>query len=137
MIDITQIRVGNIVYDNLNKRNVSINGIETGHNTVWVDYNNGYGIYPLYIFQIDEIKLTEKILLDVGFSKHKTVLGSYEKKGFRFHTQCPPPHSEDKFTAVTEEYLYERRLLIKGVDYLHELQNLYFCLTRDELQFVS
>lgn len=137
MIDIKQIRVGNIVYDNLNKRNVSINGIETGHNTVWVDWKNGKGIYPLYVFQIDEIKLTEKILLDFGFLKHKTILGSYEKKGFRFHTQCPPPHTDDKFTTVTEEYLYEKRLLIRGVDCLHDLQNLYFSLKREELQQVS
>jgi hypothetical protein len=139
MIDITKIRVGNIVFDNLNKRNVSVNGIETGHNTVWVDWNNGKGIYPLYVFQVDEILLTKDwfkkfgadITGDPSFmlgTPDRTLFFIINNKGISY----PNIIVSSELSSLDSQCIG-----LNSIQYIHELQNLYFCLTGEELQLVS
>lgn len=97
-----------------------------------------------YIFEIESCKpilITEEWLLKFGFEKFKPILGSYVKTpsatkkgyGFRFHTQNP--FSDDIFCLVTETYYMEQLIQTKyWVKYVHQLQNLYFALTGEELK---
>lgn len=88
---------------------------------------------------LEPIPLTEEWLFKFGFKKYE-ITGSYIKTpkdtangfGFRFHTQHP--FMEDLFNSVVECSYMEQQLYVKnGLKYVHQLQNIYFALTGEEL----
>jgi len=88
--------------------------------------------FPHNLELCEPIPLTEEILFKCGFKKTE-ILGSYNIGSFTFHSQRPCNDSA-KFTLVTEIYFCGRSVLVvNGVKHLHQLQNLYFALTNQEL----
>lgn len=135
MIKANEFRIGNTVsLNSINYKNIQteIAGIAN------IFFSCKEGVFAPENFE--PIQLTEEILLKCGFEKHKPVLGSFLKTpsgtakgyGFRFHTQYP--FSKDNFLAATETYYMEQPIYVKcGLTYIHQLQNLYFALTGEEL----
>jgi hypothetical protein len=68
---------------------------------------------------IKPIPLTEEILLKCGFQKKYK---SYEKNDFTF------------IDGGYDKFAYKLAILAKTPKFLHQLQNLYFALTGEELQ---
>lgn len=119
------LRIGNWVND-IKKGYVSIDGIEPNWDEVWLNYCHGSGIYKKRIIEIEPIPLTEELLLKCGFSK---VGSNYEKDWLLLHT-----HLERQ---TFDFLLYEsssRKLKATPILHLHQLQNLYFALTGEELE---
>lgn len=112
MIQANDLRINNIVYSNLERKEVVLNGI-----------NKTHGMYEKSSFHslnnFEGIPLTEEWLLKFGFhfdkeynSYSKSFLTIYDgKKGF----------SSDLFWDGLE------------IHSVHKLQNLYFALTNEEL----
>ena len=71
------------------------------------------------------IPLTEEILLKFGFFKK---LGNYELENFRFHIS--QPMNFDGF-VFCEGY----SVITDKIQFVHQLQNLFFALTGEELTF--
>ena len=71
------------------------------------------------------IPLTEEILLKFGFFKK---LGNYELENFRFHIS--QPMNFDGF-LFCEGY----SVITDKIQFVHQLQNLFFALTGEELTF--
>jgi len=81
--------------------------------------------------ELKPIPIAKELLFIFNF-RETHIKGSYIYKMFRFHTQRP--NDEDKFTLVTEIYFNERQILLTAdLKYFHQLQNLYFALTGNEL----
>ena len=66
------------------------------------------------------IPLTEEWLLKFGFSWHAK--NSYNLERFRYHT-------DKKIFSIIGRF----EDLVEGLEYVHQLQNLYFALTGEEL----
>jgi hypothetical protein len=63
----------------------------------------------------------------------KTPRGTKHGYGFRLHTQNPN-NNVHLFSDITEVYYFENPLHVTGgIIYVHQLQNLYFALTGQEL----
>ena len=75
--------------------------------------------------KIQPIPLTEEILLKFGFFKK---LGNYELENFRFHIS--QPMNFDGF-VFCEGY----SVITDKIQFVHQLQNLFFALTGEELTF--
>ena len=71
------------------------------------------------------IPLTEEILLKFGFFEK---LGNYELENFRFHIS--QPMNFDGF-VFCEGY----SVITDKIQFVHQLQNLFFALTGEELTF--
>lgn len=93
----------------------------------------------IYLSQFNSIPLTEEWLLDFGFRKHKSGIGGADMwQGmdgwsidndlfsdwlFRGHRGI----SKDTYSLKLVGYINSR------IEYIHQLQNLYFCLCGKEL----
>lgn len=125
-----ELRIFNWLIDYENKIG-KVESIED-NNVLKVVNNEGVLISYCEIELYKPIPLTEEILLKCGFEITE-ILGSYHIGGFTFHSQRPCNDSV-KFTLVTEIYFCGRMVLVvNGVKHLHQLQNLYFALTNEEL----
>ena len=76
-------------------------------------------------FPLNPIPLTEEILLKFGFFKK---LGNYELENFRFHIS--QPMNFDGF-VFCEGY----SVITDKIQFVHQLQNLFFALKDEELTF--
>lgn len=115
----SELRIGNLVDTKEHKSIVisSINSIIDEIGYVWNNHNFGY--YQLKTFQ--PIPLTEQWLLRFGFVKQHErfyVLNDWVVE-YREGTKL--------FNFATEEYI---DIIVK---YVHQLQNLFFVLTGEEL----
>lgn len=122
------LRIGNIL-----AFNETINGVvyDLGEKNIGIILTNN--IYRDNKEQFKPIELTEDWLLKLGFEIDHKIKGSYHYKFFRYHTQRP--YSDDDFLLVTEQYYLERELIVSGgLNYVHQLQNLFFALTGEELE---
>ena len=143
MIKANELRLGNLVMTKFGK--VKIIDAIHGDGTDNYRYPGSRGIEFIETTDIKcssdykPIPLTEEWLLKFGFEKYE-ITGSYIKTpkdtakgfGFRFHTQHP--FTEDLFNSVVECSYMEQQLYVKnGLKYVHQLQNLYFALTGNEL----
>jgi len=127
---VNELRIGNWLIDYENKIG-KVKSIED-YNVLKVVSNEGVLISYCEIELYKPIPLTEEILFKCGFKKTE-ILGSYNIGSFTFHSQRPCNDSA-KFTLVTEIYFCGRSVLVvNGVKHLHQLQNLYFALTNQEL----
>ena len=81
------------------------------------------------IENLNPIKLTEEILLKCGFEKVKNKIDIFEKKRLRLFIG-----SRGQFLAYLIEEDTTSAHYINSYEYLHQLQNLYFALTGEELK---
>ena len=79
--------------------------------------------------EFDPIPLTEEWLLKFGFEKDNYMGSvSYLKDGGGFYLYCMVV-GENK-----GKFFFERKLDDRDIEYVHQLQNLYFALTNTELK---
>jgi hypothetical protein len=119
MIEIKEIRIGNYVNDYLGNT-VKVTDIYKGliyhtENKIGVTHGN----------ILEPIPLTEDILLKCGF-EYQDDLGIFFKGLFEIQKLRLGIDLRERFEAM----LYDFN---PSLDYLHQLQNLYFALTNEEL----
>ena len=103
----TELRVGNYILDTFNGRITCVNWQEIS----WIQ--EGTDRYK-------PIELTEEILLKCGFSK------SYTKGVFKL--------GDFTIDVYSKTWKFKREWIDINFKYLHQLQNLYFALTGQELE---
>lgn len=121
MIQANELRIGNLV--NVNGETIEVSDI----NSLGID--NHYGEVKYELSELQPIPLTEDILLKCGFEIEKHYDSKYELN-----------HGQYIFVI---DFLTFLKIYIKGVDEclffdeavngFHQLQNLYFALTNEEL----
>lgn len=118
-METTELRIGNLVLCDRN-RIVEFWGVTEGHNKFILNYKNGSGIYYNDIDIVNPIPLTEELIINLGFKKHKRVF--YELNEFMIGFKA------NSFWFITSGLM---EIELKTV---HQLQNLYFALTGEELK---
>lgn len=121
MIDVRELRIGDYVYLQSSKTPYRIT--EIGYSEIEDSRYEASGIsseavFRTYVENLNPIPLTEELLLKCGFKKHKWGIVTY-------------------YNPLLE---LDVDFHLKGVDYniqlksLHQLQNLYFDLSSQELE---
>jgi len=77
------------------------------------------------VIKVEPIPLTEEWLLKFGFEKRKKLIGLlvFSKSGFDLHF----------VNGKWEFYVMGSSCILTEIEYVHQLQNLYFALTNEEL----
>lgn len=91
----------------------------------WIGENEMPSPYDHYYEEIDGIKLTQLLLLKLGFEKIGINYRKIDNKGFEFCLW----KKWDSDTFGIRVFTF-----IKNIEYVHQLQNLYFALTGEELK---
>ncbi len=115
MIQINELRIGNYIEEGK---------VEKIDNSIDEIYYSGDRCYlSSYCNNINPITLTEEWLFKFGFELNGC---NFELPNFRFHVNKPINYNGfvfcDGYTVITEK-----------IQSVHQLQNLYFCLTGSEL----
>lgn len=118
-MEIRDLRVGNKIQDN----NGFIFDVVSIHDdgTVYCDFEGNEGD----VWEFDKnnpcqgIELTEEILLKCGFLNWN---GYYSKSHIKYEEE-----------NIILNFWSDDSYIIKGIKHLHQLQNLYWCLTNEEL----
>ena len=116
-MDVQVLRIGNFVIDS-KKRFVTIQGIGSLLDEVWVNYANGAGIYREGADKIKPIPLTEEIITKV------------EKLNECIYYLIK---NDDKIGGYAI-FLKKDNFYLRTVYNLHTLQNFHFVLTGNELE---
>lgn len=122
------LRIGNWVKD-IKKGYVSIHGIEPNWEEVWLNYCHGSGIYKKRIIEIRPIPLTEELLKKCGFQQRPIRNDSYSLCLQEF---CIYRNEDTCHFELPNEYGGTGSYV--EIKSLHQLQNLYFALTGEELE---
>ena len=121
-MDAKELRIGNFY------QYAGDNGIV--YATVKVIKYNEFGLLSNYDgtnFEICQpIKLSQSILIQFGFFKHE---GWFKKGNIVLH-----PVNNEYYRTGTH---YGREMCTVKIEHVHQLQNLYFALTGEELTFKS
>jgi hypothetical protein len=117
-----ELRIGNYVYHPLMSDNYQVN-------------ENDLLAFAKNLVTYTPITLTEEWLLKLGFKqcgyemlswKHETLLPSFDLGGINWADSDEPDYQFLTYKVADE---------ILRIDYVHQLQNLYFALTGEELTF--
>lgn len=122
MIDAKELRIGNLVEHSgkiVRVGNIAEVGINFNGN-VWEQSTN----------KIQPIPLTEEWLLKFGFKYNGW---NWEFNQFKFHAQGKNDKGEFYNTEFYIQSKKEWILISFTIDFVHQLQNLYFALTGTEL----
>ncbi len=124
MIPKEELRIGNLVHYVGTDDVQVVQGVDQENvflDCLTADYVEFEEIFP--------IEITEEWLLKFGFKEHKTQIGSrFRKKNFYITKNV----GFDLFLKEVKSGIYFH---LKGLRYVHELQNLYFALERKELEY--
>lgn len=130
----TDLRVGNLVLHN--KQIFEIYDIISTQDSVIIGQGDDTGgLQEVFISEIEPIQLTEDILLKCGF-KARTIYDDFEFEGIKISScimRCDTKERSSFFLNLGEE---NESLNIR-LDYIHQLQNLYFSLTGQELNVTN
>lgn len=135
MINASELRLGNAVSDGSSIKIVTMIGYKEGVLGAWL--NNLYSSDGGQFFAQDDLKpvlLTHEILLSIGLSKHVST---------RWYDIQYTTTEDDDDHFITVNLMTSRAGAYSGdkggiftgycLNYLHQLQNLYFALTGTEL----
>ena len=122
---VEELRIDNWVEDIVSYRFVKIDGIESNHDVIWVNYKNGSAQYDLNLLNLQPIPLTEEVLLKCGFEQkdHLFRLHLVNSIYIEFNSECN--------LWYFDIYMNTSRIELQ---YLHELQNIYSSITFKELE---
>lgn len=122
MIDAKELRVGNYVSNGIHPFKANIYTIQTA------EYGTALG-------EINPIPLTEEILVKCGFECDgvcfKTKSNYFRLSLFQFNKANDYNDNENEFKVTV--YQHHNSVEICRIKHLHQLQNLYFALTGQEL----
>lgn len=114
-----ELRIGNIVGIN----SVEFEVVGVYDDVAYIQLDEETPIEEIEIKHLEPIPLTEEIILKLGFEK---VRNKYYLSHWRFH--ITKPENYDGHLLCDDD-----RVITDLIKYLHQLQNLYFDLTGEEL----
>lgn len=123
MVNEKELRIGNAVLDDCGLP-VKIDSIETA----WNERNEVY--YMFYDHRgsenldISPIPLTEELLVKLGFGRYEF---DHKENQYRLN---------DRLIVIRGDFFHDYGTSVK-LEYVHQLQNLYFALTGKELEYVQ
>ena len=112
----SELRIGNLLQSDTNKI-IKIVGVVK--KDIYY-YHNKKNLYVLELNNFKPIPLTEEWLIKLGL--HQWTWGYYHKNGF-------------VISVERQVYFGEEEVWIAELNYVHQLQNLYFALTGEELNY--
>lgn len=116
-----ELRIGNYVYDE-EFNFVKIEQINSDKINQFPKVSKGNS--EPYVSNIHKIPLTEKLLVDLGLEPSAFTGLYYDKEGIiDIKVSC-----DNKFTV------FYKNFEIRDVEFVHDLQNLAFALTKEELK---
>lgn len=124
-----ELRILNWVYDSFENREVLVWGIESNHDQITVNYANGSKVYREDLKHITPIKLTEDWLLKFGFESNK-VSYKIDNNKFIFELYF---YDAWNLNYIEKHKFGNGNVELSGYWKIHELQNLYFALSGEEL----
>jgi hypothetical protein len=128
-----EIRVGNILYFPFHKQNVSIVGyakIERDDSfKVQFETNGGILLEPLSVLR--PIQITEEILLKCGFEKWNATVNMGYSGQFHRGWVIGDFNINQTYYGLTAANIKKNDNVI--IEYLHQLQNIYYFLSEKEL----
>jgi len=138
MIESKDLRIGNLVNEEV-LGDCQVSGISK--ETVWVEVKNikSNGSHNLREFHINinflkPIPLTEEWLLKFGFSKNENDVLQIETTLMPLSITLSDNYPDEKYKAwVYEDENSSYHIISDNIKYVHQLQNLYFDLTNEEL----
>ena len=117
-----ELRIGNLVSSN----NITI--MVTGISNSYIISKDGYS--GTKIDNINPIKITDEFLLKFGFIEDEFCQNKFYKKHIESKVQLRS-YKDCVFLDVNDE---EYEISFGKIKYIHQLQNLYFALTNEELK---
>lgn len=144
MIPVKELRIGNkfqmigstmvnTVFDiSDNTRHGQLNQ-NVGYSHLITVEENGNQYKPI---EMDGVPLTEDWLLKFGFEKHKSLITDSYTKSYFVEKQLSitiQPGNQYAYIRDFDALVVVRNSDYHGPFYVHQLQNLYFCLTGEEL----
>ncbi len=118
-----ELRIGNFIQCGLGSHEMVVDVLCDSINTI-----GGTHLYD----DISPIPLTPEILIDCGF---KNVQGSYYMKVGELMLALDKVWWWTNAWEADEEFGFNALAAYREITYLHQLQNLYFCLTGQELNY--
>lgn len=132
----SELRIGNLVYVTDNLTNLIFKEI-TPINIHNLMHLTGWDKSPVDI-EFEPIPLTEEFLLKFGFK-------NIDKGGNDYITYTDPNHDyylqldvrikDNKYLILDNSFDDLRAFSMVDIEYVHQLQNLYFALTGNELKY--
>ena len=123
----TDLRLGNFISINFGNRDdgkvITVDGVSDCE-----IYNEEYGYSPCNEF--NPIPLTEQWLLDFGFNQ--SIEGQWY---IHFDEMCLTIYEDlpQYIVEIHDMEMDKSSIFLKSIQYVHQLQNLYFALTQEEL----
>jgi hypothetical protein len=121
-----ELRIGNLLHYKLFADNISVRGI--GKNCIWLNDNEHAG--PISIEHLESIPLTEEWLEKLGLTK-STLDNDFEPNEPKWYSWIKGVFNLE--IQQNGEIWFELYSHYKHIKWVHELQNLYFALTEEEL----
>ena len=135
MIESKELRINNIVYSNLEQKEVVLNGVNKIHGM--------YGDSSFHSLDgFKPIPITEEWLLEFGFTPTTCSDKPIWSENYHDLTYYDLKLSKDKYTdlSLLSSYIENENITVElfpyevfKYKYVHQLQNLYFALTNEEL----
>lgn len=129
-----ELRIGNVIYDQMFGVCVVVDITKDGINII-------NGTCAISIDELKGIELTEKILKDLGFSKMTDTIPfnyrTHKSKSFFYIRYGTFTTDRGKSDLIGYNGLFVANKFALVIRYVHELQNLYFALTGEELTLKS
>ena len=126
-----ELRIGNYVYFTFTKEVVKILGINAYENNGKIEYSisfmNGLNLYCEQLEKLKAIDLCQEQLIDFGWETN------YEKYDIICFINKKLDIDNINYIKNKKQFYWNCWENTKEIKYVHELQNLYFALTGEEL----
>lgn len=130
MVKANELRIDNLFL--LEKKVVSI--LEISQDEIWskeIIRNTRLGLCLCHLEELEPIPLTEEWILKAGFKKRKL-------EGYEVHFMYEHPKLHSCITAIyNADFSMSLDNVARGIKYIHNLQNLFFAITGEELSFYN
>ena len=139
-MEINELRIGNYVkhYDPINGTNIyKVYDIDDRGSVSRVSLKDKGQLASCTVKDIEPIKLTGDILINIGFKKgYNEIYSKTIKDDFYKYNVSYQNVKDNKYSFVASGYKngeLKRQIRLDNIQYLHELQNAHFILTNKEL----
>jgi hypothetical protein len=131
-----ELRIGNLVYVSANLTNLILQKI-TPINIHNLMHLTGWDKSPADI-EFEPIPLTKEFLLKFGFKnidKGDNNYITYTDSNHDYYLQLDVRRKDNKYLILDNSFDDLRAFSMVDIEYVHQLQNLYFALTGNELKY--